>query len=136
MNKFVLVTALGAAVGLPGCSSPPAPADPGPPSKPVPIDGTYGGVMQLSRGNAMSCGNQNPISLVVKDHTFTYRLNQPQADWKPFIDFTATIGPDGTFNARSGPDSMTGTLSQGSMQGQIVGDVCGFSFSADHGGTY
>jgi hypothetical protein len=136
MHKFVLVAALGAAVGLPGCSSQPAPADPAPALKPVPIDGTYGGEMQLSRGDPVSCGNQNPISLVVRDHSFTYRLNQPQADWKPFIDFTATIGPDGTFNAQSGPDSMSGSVSQGSMQGQIIGDVCGFSFSADHGGTY
>jgi hypothetical protein len=31
---------------------------------------------------------------------------------------------------------MSGSVSQGSMQGQIMGDVCGFSFSADHGGTY
>jgi hypothetical protein len=135
MRTFVLVAALSAAIGLPGCSKP-APADPGPPPLPVPIDGTYGGVMQLSRGDPMNCGNQDPISIVVKDHSFTFRLSQPQASWKPFIDFTATIGPDGTFNARSGPDSMSGSVSQGSMQGQIIGDVCGFAFSADHGGTY
>ncbi len=136
MRFSILAAALGAAVGVSACSSQPAPADPAPPPKPVPIDGTYGGVMQLSRGDAMNCGNTNPISLVVQDHTFTYRLSQPQAGWKPFIDFTATIGPDGSFNARSGPDSMSGSVSQGSMQGQIMGDVCGFSFSADHGGTY
>jgi hypothetical protein len=129
---------LGAALSatLAGCSSPSAPASAAaPPPKPVPIDGTYGGVMQLSRGEAINCGNQNPITLQVMNQTFTYRLDQPQADWRPTIVFTATIGPDGSFNARSGPDSMSGQVQGGTMQGQIIGDICAFSFVADHGGV-
>ncbi len=72
----------------------------------------------------------------MKDHSFTYRLSQPRAEWKPNIVFTATIGPDGSFNARSGPDSMSGQVSQGTMQGVIVGDICGFNFNAARGGTW
>ena len=138
MPRLVAVAVISVAVGnlLAACSTPPPPAAAAPPPKPVPIDGTYGGVMQLSRGDAMSCGDENPITLEVKDHSFTYRLSQPRAEWKPNIVFTATIGPDGSFNARSGPDSMSGQVSQGTMQGVIVGDICGFNFNAARGGTW
>jgi hypothetical protein len=92
--------------------------------------------MQLSRGEAINCGNDNPITLHVVDHAFTYRLNQPQAEWRPVIVFNAAIGPDGGFNARSGPDSMSGSVSGGNMQGVIIGDICGFSFNASRGGPW
>jgi hypothetical protein len=91
--------------------------------------------MQLSRGDAINCGNDNPITLHVANHAFTYRLNQPQAEWRPVIVFDATIGPDGAFNARSGPDSMSGSVAGGNMQGVIIGDICGFSFYASRGGV-
>jgi hypothetical protein len=117
-------------------SSPPAVATRTPPAQPIPIDGTYGGVMQLTRGDATNCGNENPITLQVKNQTFTYRLAQPQAEWKPVIIFTVTIAADGSFDGRAGPDSMSGHVAGGSMQGQVVGDMCGFSFNADRGATW
>jgi hypothetical protein len=137
MQPSNAITIMGAAlsVTLAACVvSPPAPPPAAAP--PPPIDGTYGGVMQLSRGEAMNCGNENPITLQVQNHMFTYRLGQPQAEWNPVLVFTATIGPDGAFNAQVGPDSMSGTVSAGVMQGQIIGDICGFSFNATHGGTW
>jgi hypothetical protein len=138
MPPSVAVTVLSVALGMTmaGCSSPPAPAAAVSPPEPVPVDGTYGGVMQLSRGDAINCGDENPITLQVKDHVFTYQLSQPRAEFKPVIVFTATIGPDGSFNAQSGPDSMSGQVSQGTMQGVIIGDICGFNFNADRGGTW
>jgi hypothetical protein len=137
MPRLVAVAVISVAVGslLAACSSPPPPAAAAPP-KPVPIDGTYGGVMQLSRGDAMNCGDENPITLEVKDRSFTYQLNQPRAEWKPIIVFSATIWPDGSFNAQSGPDSMSGQVSGGTMQGVIIGDICGFNFNAARGGTW
>jgi hypothetical protein len=72
--------------------------------------------MELSRGDAINSGNQNPITLHVENHAFTYQLNQPQADWNPVIVFKAAIGPDGGFDARSGPDSMSGSVAGGNMQ--------------------
>jgi hypothetical protein len=92
--------------------------------------------MQLSRGQAINCGNENPITLHVANHAFSYQLNQPQAEWKPVIVFNAAIGPDGAFNAQSGPDSMSGSVAGGNMQGVIIGDICGFSFNASRGGTW
>jgi hypothetical protein len=140
MPPLRAITVLSVALStiLAACSSPPPPAPiaTAPPPQPVPIDGTYGGVMQLSRGDAMNCGNENPITLHVEDHAFTYRLTQPRAEWKPVIVFKATIGPDGAFDARSGPDSMSGSVAGGNMQGVIVGDICGFSFNAARGGTW
>lgn len=140
MPRLIATTVLSVVLGaaLVSCESTPSPAPvaAGPGPRPVPIDGNYDGVMQLSRGDAINCGNQNSITLNVKDHAFTYRLDQPQAEWRPVIVFTATIGPDGSFNARSGPDSMIGRVASGSMQGQIIGDICGFSFVADRGGTW
>jgi hypothetical protein len=31
---------------------------------------------------------------------------------------------------------MSGQVSQGTMQGVIIGDICGFNFNADRGGTW
>ena len=91
--------------------------------------------MQLNCGEAITCGNDNPITLHVENHAFTYQLNQPQAAWKPVIVFKAMIGPDGAFNAQLGPDSMSGSVAGGNMQGSIIGDVCAFSFNASLGGS-
>jgi len=138
MPPSAAITVLGLSLGitLTACSGPPAPAPIANVPPPPPIDGTYDGVMQLSRGAAINCGNENPIMLHVANHAFTYRLNQPRAEWNPVIEFNAVIGPDGAFNARSGPDSMSGNVSGGSMQGVIIGDICGFSFNASRGGTW
>ncbi len=140
MSPLIALTMVGVAVSslLVSCSPSPsaATATTTPPPRPVPIDGTYGGAMQLTRGNAINCGNDNPITLQVKNRTFTYRLAQPQAEWKPVIVFTVTIGPEGSFDERSGPDSMSGHVAGGSMQGEIVGDICGFTFNADRGATW
>jgi hypothetical protein len=92
--------------------------------------------MQLSRGTAITCGNENPITLQVTNHQFTYQLHQPQAEWKPVVVFNAVIGPDGGFDTQSGPDSMSGSVNGGNMQGVIIGDMCGFSFNASRGGTW
>ena len=137
MPRLVAVALISVAMGslLAACSSPPPPPAAAPPP-PQPIDGTYGGIMQLSRGDAMNCGDGNPITLQVQNHSFTYQLSQPRAEWKPVVVFTATIGPDGSFNAQSGPDSMSGRISQGTMQGVIIGDICGFNFNAARGGTW
>jgi hypothetical protein len=137
MPPFVAIIVLGFSLGvtLVACSNSPSPAPIANMPSPQPIDGTYGGMMQLSRGDAINCGNENPITLHVADHAFTYQLNQPQVVWKPVIVFKALIGPDGAFNARSGPDSMSGSVAGGNMQGVIIGDACGFSFNASRGGT-
>jgi hypothetical protein len=138
MSPPVAITLLGLCLGvmLTACngSTSPPPIAFAPP--PPPIDGTYGGVMQLSRGDAINCGNENPITLHVANHAFTYELKQPQAEWKPIIVFSAAIGPDGGFDSRSGPDSMSGSVVGGNMQGVIIGDTCGFSFNASRGGTW
>jgi hypothetical protein len=140
MPRLLAIIVLGLIQGavLAACSNPPPPTPVAGarPLQAVPIDGTYGGVMQLTRGDAMNCGDENPITLQVRDNAFTYRLSQPQADWKPVIVFAATIGPDGSFNARSGSSSMSGRVVNGSMQGLIIGDICGFSFNAGRGGTW
>ena len=136
MHRLIAMTMWSVAVGatLAACSSSPSHIT-APAPRPVAIDGTYGGVLQLSRGQAINCGNTDPITLHVKNHAFTYQLDQPQADWRPVIVFTAMIAPDGSFNARSGPDSMSGRVANGTMRGQIIGDICGFSFVADRGGA-
>jgi hypothetical protein len=137
MPPLVAITVLGLSLGatLAACTNSPSPAPIANVPSPQPIDGTYGGLMQLNRGDAINCGNENPITLHVANHAFTYQLNQPQAEWKPVILFKAMIGPDGAFNAQTGPDSMTGSVSGGNMQGTIIGDVCGFSFNASRGGV-
>ena len=97
------VLGLAAAV-LAACGGTPAPqpvAAPPPPA-PVPTDGSYDGLAQVIRGSANSCGDQMQFRLRVVNQAFSYRLAQPRAEWKPVIVFNATIGPDGSFNARSG----------------------------------
>jgi hypothetical protein len=134
MFRLFASTMLGVAMSgmLTACSTPPPPPAPLPP---VLLDGTYSGVMQLSRGDAITCGNNNPITVQIQNRMFNYNLAQPQAEWKPMIAFAVAIGPDGSFNARSGPDSMSGSVANGSMNGDIIGDTCAFSFSAGRVGN-
>ncbi|MFL5252653.1 MAG: hypothetical protein ACJ8AI_07125 [Rhodopila sp.] len=107
-----------------------------PVSGPQPVDGTYGGMMQLIRGAEMICGNTNEFRLQVINQSFTYQLSQPTVDWKPVLVFTSAIGPDGSFNAAAGNGFMRGTLKDGHMKGQISGDACAFTFDADRNATW
>lgn len=137
-DAALLASIMAAAIGA-GCSkdTPPPMSYPiAPISGPQPIDGTYGGLMQLIRGDAINCGNTNEFRLQVTNQSFTFKLAQPQVDWKPQILFTASIAPDGSFNAQSGTSYMRGTLKDGHMQGRISGDSCGFTFDADRNGNW
>ncbi len=127
-----------ATAALTDCANtpPPAPIVAASPTQAVPIDGTYGGLMQLTRGSAMSCGDQDRFMLRVTNRSFTFQLAQPRAEWKPVIVFKVEIGNDGSFNVRSGASYMRGKVAGGSMQGEISGDICGYAFNADRGGTY
>ncbi len=92
--------------------------------------------MQLTSGSADSCGTSNIFRVVVQNSAFRFVLNQPQVPWQPQRVFTATIAPDGSFNAGADVAYMRGTARQGHMQGQIVGDACQFQFEADSDGTF
>ncbi len=130
--------ALAIAAALAGCSNPPPPPPPlpGPPPKPIPIDGTYNGIMTLIRGSAVSCGNQNPITLQVVNLSFHYVLSQPQIVWQPTRKFDVAIKADGSFSTEAGSAYMRGWVRSGHMQGEIAGDACGFTFEADSTGTF
>jgi hypothetical protein len=134
-NRMGSLALLGGIALAGACTTQPTPAAVAP-SPPVPIDGRYDGVIQLVRGDAINCGDQNPIMLQVANQAFTYRLSQPQADWQPVLVFATTIQPDGSFNTQSGTGYMRGTVASGHMQGTIAGDICEFSFAADRGGTW
>lgn len=113
----------------------PAPAAPAQPAGPVSFDGTYNGMKQLTRGSAMSCGTQDPMTIRVANNAFRYVLNQPLA-WQPTRSFAVTVAPDGSFISQSGPAMMRGQISGGHMQGEIADDACGFQFEADSSGTW
>lgn len=134
--RFAPSVALGGLLAACGSAPPPAPVAQVPPLRPVPIDGTYGGLMTLARGDAINCGNQNEFTLQVENHGFSYQLAQPAVNWRPVIVFTGMIGADGTFNVASGADFMRGSVVGGHMQGEMAGDLCGFNFNADRGGTW
>ena len=121
-----------------GCSTERAPPPPVAvaPSAPVPIDGTYNGVMQLARGSADRCGTQDIFTLTVRDNAFRYVLNQPQVPYRPRRTFNVTIDPTGAFQAQDGTSYIRGTVSQGHMQGQLIGDACGYQFEADNTGSF
>lgn len=124
---------------LTGCSNtapPSAPVPSPPPAQVTSVNGTYNGLMQLTSGPSDSCGTSNIFTVVVRNSSFSFVLNQPQVPWQPRRVFTATIAPDGSFNAGTGVAYMRGTTSQGHMQGQIVGDACQFQFEADSDGTF
>jgi len=106
------------------------------PARAASVNGTYNGLMQLVSGPPIACGTSNAFALVVQNNAFRYVLNQPQVPWQPQRTFAAVIAPDGSF--RSGTDAayISGTVRQGHMQGQIVGDSCQFQFEADSTGTF
>jgi hypothetical protein len=60
----------------------------------------------------------------------------PQVPWRSQRSFDVVIAPDGSFQVQSGPAYIRGQVSQGHMQGQIVGDVCSYQFEADNSGTW
>jgi hypothetical protein len=119
-----------------GASDPAAPSINPPSALPVSIDGNYNGVMQLVTGGAISCGTQDTLGLQVRNRAFRYVLDQPQVPWRRSVTFDVVIAPDGTFHAGSGAAYIDGKAVQGHMQGQIVGDSCGFEFEADNTGTF
>jgi hypothetical protein len=135
-NGRQTIVALVLGLSLAACGTTSAPTPVAAPSPPVPIDGTYGGVMQLIRGSAMNCGDQVDFTLRIVNHAFTFKLPQPTAEWKPVIVFTANVGSDGSFNVMSGPDYMRGGIAGGVMHGEISGDICGFTFNASRGTVY
>jgi hypothetical protein len=105
-----------------------------PPPRVDPIDGSYNGIALLVSGAAMSCG-PDTANLQVKNGAFRYVLNQPQVPWEPRRSFDVVIAPHGSFQVQSGPASISGTVGQGHMQGQVVGDACSYKFEADNSGT-
>ena len=107
-----------------------------PPAHAVPIDGSYNGVAQLITGAATSCGTQDILTLQVSNRMFHYVLEQPQVPWQPQRTFEVVIAPDGSFQVQSGSAYIRGQVNQGHMQGQIVGDACGYRFEADNSGTF
>ena len=124
---------------LMGCSdNTPAPLASASPAFPpvTTVNGTYNGLMQLVVGSAVGCGTSDEITLVVRDNVFRYVLKQPQVPWQPQRTFVTTISPDGSFRAGTDVSYITGTVSRGHMQGQIVGDACQFQFEADSDGSF
>ena len=95
----------------------------------------YNGVKQLVTGAAMSCGTQDIFTLQVQNRAFHYVLNQPEAR-RPSVTFDVVITPDGSFHGGSGAADIDGKAAQGHMQGQIVGDACGYQFEADNVGSF
>jgi hypothetical protein len=130
---------LGICIPVVGCAvpaQPPQTAIAPTPARVVPIDGSYNGIAQLVSGAAVSCGTQDAVNLQVQNSAFRYVLNQPQVPWQPRRTFDVVIASDGSFQAQSGPASISGQVSQGHMHGQIVGDACGYQFEADNSGTW
>jgi hypothetical protein len=135
------VLAIGFCACLTGCtgsgqSDPPAGANGPPLAQPVSINGNYNGVMQLVTGAALSCGTQDVFTLHVQNRAFRYVLSQPQVPWRQSVTFDVVIAPDGSFHAGTGAAYIDGKVAQGHMQGQIVGDSCGFQFEADSVGSF
>ena len=119
-----------------GQSDPPAVTSGPPLAQPTSINGNYNGVKQLVTGAPMSCGTQDIFTLQVQNRAFHYVLNQPEVPWRPSVTFDVVITPDGSFHGGSGATYIDGKASQGHMQGQIVGDACGFQFEADNVGSF
>lgn len=92
--------------------------------------------MRLTGGDAVACGTQDIVSFVVQNESVRSVLNQPQVPWMPRRVFSVTIGQTGSFRAEQNTAYIAATASQGHMQGQIVGDSCGFQFEADTTGTF
>lgn len=139
INLFSRASAASLVACLMGCSDSAPPSAPAPtpsPMRVVGVNGTYNGLMQLASGSPGSCGTSDTFTVTVQNSAFRFVLNQPQVPWQPQRVFSATIAPDGSFNAGSGVAYIRGTAIQGHMQGQIVGDACQFQFEADSDGTF
>ncbi len=122
---------------LASCTNAPPPSPQVPPlALPTSNNGNYSGFMQLASGPAMSCGTQVQLTLQVSNNTFEYVLLQPQVPLIPRRTFRVVIATDGSFQAQSGPAFIRGQVSQGHMQGQIYGDLCGYQFEADSTGVF
>jgi hypothetical protein len=117
-------------------NAPPTPPQVPPVALPTSSNGNYRGFMQLASGPAMSCGTQVELTLHVRNNAFEYVLPQPQVPLTPQRAFQVVIASDGSFQAQSGPAFIRGQVSQGHMQGQIYGDLCGYQFEADSTGTF
>jgi hypothetical protein len=135
------MVAIAACMAAAGCTttprSPPvAPMAVTQPARPVSVDGTYNGIMQLVRGAAMSCGTEDMLTLRVVDNAFSYTPIQPQVTGQPVRPINVVIAPDGSFQAQAGTAYIRGTVSGGHMVGDIVGDACGYHFEADSSGTF
>jgi hypothetical protein len=135
------IAAMAACMAAVGCADAPESAPVAPtavvqPIRPARINGTYDGMAQLVRGSAITCGTQDMLTLRVVDNAFGYTLNQPQVTWQPARSFNVVIAPDGTFQAKSGAAYIRGTVNDGHMSGDIVGDACGYHFEADSSGTF
>jgi len=138
--RISLASAIGLVACLAGCSdgtsSDPQTTMAPPLARVTTVNGTYNGLMQLVSGSPISCGTSDEFTLQVQNKAFRYVLNQPQVAWQPQRVFAATIAPDGSFRAGSDVAYISGTVSQGHMQGQIVGDACQFQFEADSDGSF
>jgi hypothetical protein len=135
------ILAIGFCACLIGCtgsgqSDPPAVTSGPPLAQPTSINGNYNGVKQLVTGAAMSCGTQDIFTLQVQNRAFHYVLNQPEVPWRPSVTFDVVITPDVSFHGGSGAAYIDGKAAQGHMQGQIVGDACGYQFEADNVGSF
>jgi hypothetical protein len=132
---------IGAGITVVGCAAPARTDDPAAVASSLAvtaaaINGTYNGLMQLASGSPESCGTQDVFSLQVRANSFEYVLQQPQVPWRPAVTFAVSIVPDGSFATVSGTTFIKGQVKQGHMQGQIVGDACGFTFEADNTGSF
>ena len=128
---------VGITAALAACADQAPPPLPAPPlARGVGVDGAYNGIMRLTTGDVVACGTQDVFNLTVRGRAFRYVLEQPQVPWQQQRVFEVTITEDGSFRNDVGPAYIIGTVSQGHMQGQIVGDACGYVFEADTTGTF
>jgi hypothetical protein len=132
---FLLLPALAAGCGG---KAPPPPSATGPatalPAGPVAVDGTYQGTKVLVRGDGgpgLLCGSLDPFSVTVAGRAFHYVLHQPEIPYQATRVFAVTIDTDGAFKATDGPTYIAGNAGGGTMQGEVSGDVCGYTFEAD-----
>ncbi len=134
----------GLLVMLTGCQQPIDPAAQLPPvarAKPGPVDpdGTYQGQL-ISKGavasGAFGCGSIDSLPLTIRDRKLRLVLAQPEIPYRTRIVFDVTISDDGTFASPSEETYMRGSVSDGHLQGQVVGDACSFSLEADRNGSW
>lgn len=132
------------AVTLAACASRPPPMpDPAPvaveepdPDAPQMVDGTYNAVGALQRGNRLACGDRTAMTIQIRDNRFVYVLNQPQVPWRRSVRFAVTVARDGSFESVANTAAIRGTIRNGHMQGELIGDACAFSFQSDRGGSW